>query len=409
MREVKTIRKRFAAVNQAHIFAHWDRLSPSGRQRLLRQAAAIDLKQLSQWCQSLIQDVSGQAAPIINQPIEPSPYLTHPCHGGDKTAWQQAAIEGATALRAGKVAAFTVAGGQGTRLGFDGPKGILPITPIHKKTLLQVFAEKIHGVTVRYGVTPPWLILTSPDNHNAIQDFLEKNAYFGLNTSRVHCLCQGQTPAVDRQGKLLLKTADSLMLCPDGHGGALSALWQSGLLTKLNAAGITIITYAQVDNPLVYSFDPAFIGLHLRHCSDMSSKMVTKRSADEKVGVFVRNEQGHLAVIEYSDMPETLSTAWDEQGERDYTAGNTAIHLLSVDFAKRMGDPEEFDALPVHRADKIVEHFDPLTGKLIPIKGVKFERFIFDALPYAQRAIVVETLREEEFSPVKNKTGPHSR
>ena len=406
MGEAERIRERFAAAGQGHVFHHWDALKPESRLRLIQDAGAVDLDRLTSWTRSFIDRPTGALA-WKKEAIEPAPYLRHPQYGGDRAAWERAEGIGATALLEGKVAAFTVAGGQGTRLGYGPVKGAVPATPIQEKSLFQVFAEKIRSLGARYGVTPPWLILTSSNNHADTVAFFKEHDFFGLDPSSVHCFPQGQYPAVDAQGKLLLAAEDRLVFCPDGHGGALSALYRSRLIDELRARGISLVTYFQIDNPLLHCFDPSFIGFHLQQESELSSKVVQKHSADEKVGVFARH-QGRLITIEYSDLPEDLRMAKDANGALSYCTGNIAAHLFSLDFMKCMGAPEAFDKLGIHRADKAIEAFDPLTGKQGTVAGIKFEHFIFDALPYAQEATMVEALREEEFSPIKNAQGADS-
>jgi UDP-N-acetylglucosamine/UDP-N-acetylgalactosamine diphosphorylase len=173
--------------------------------------------------------------------------------------------------------------------------------------------------------------------------------------------------------------------------------------------GIDMLSYFQVDNPLVRCLDPAFIGWHRVRQSEMSSKMVTKAYAGEKVGHFCVQD-GKLVVVEYSDLPLALQRETDAAGQLRYRAGSIAIHLLDREFVRRMASGGEGVALPFHRADKKIAVVDSSGAAIKPEKpnGVKFEMFVFDAVPFARSPIVIETLRQDDFSPVKNADGVDS-
>jgi UDP-N-acetylglucosamine/UDP-N-acetylgalactosamine diphosphorylase len=213
-------------------------------------------------------------------------------------------------------------------------------------------------------------------------------------------------PAVDFSGKILLETQGSLALSPDGHGGSLRALHRSGALDLMQKEGIDTISFFQVDNPLVRSIDATFIGFHLLSRSEMSNKMVTKAYPEEKVGHFcVQN--GKVIVVEYSDMPMSMQKETTPQGDLLYPAGSIAIHIIDREFARRLATGGDGVALPFHRADKKIPTVDAAGQPVKPEKanGVKFEMFVFDALPFANNSIVIETARADDFSPVKNADG----
>lgn len=403
MPDYKTLHDQFAAAGQSHVFAFWDRLSESERATLLSQAAEVDLAEIALLNSTLVK---GNAAAINLEGLEPAPFVRHPKHGGDANTWQEAKARGEAALRAGRVAAFVVAGGQGTRLGYDGPKGTYPVTPIRKKSLFQVFAEKILAASRRCGKTIPWFIMTSHQNNAATVAFFEENGYFGLAKESVHFFTQGRMPAVSFDGKILMETTSTLALSPDGHGGSLRALVRSGAVAKMRALGIDTLTYFQVDNPLVQCIDPTFIGFHLASGAELSSKMIPKAYPLEKLGHFcVQN--GRNVVIEYSDLPKEMQEERLQNGELRFLAGSIAIHILGVDFIERVGRGDAAYALPFHRADKKIKTIQSDGSPLNPEKpnGIKFEMFVFDALPFAKNPVVIETLREDDFSPVKNAEG----
>jgi UDP-N-acetylglucosamine/UDP-N-acetylgalactosamine diphosphorylase len=398
---------QFKGAGQEHVFAFWNELDTPRRLGLLDDLARINVSELPALAR-LTAAVAGQRSslspPCAATAPKPVETLDAQSAGGTVIAC------GRSLLAAGRVAALTVAGGQGTRLGFTGPKGALPISPVKNKPLFQLFAEAILATDRRYGCHTQWYIMTSPANDEATKTFFREHNTFGLNPDQVTFFQQGVMPAFDRDGRILLDQKHRVALSPNGHGGTLLALAQTGMLADMARRGIEIIGYFQVDNPLVRCLDPAFIGLHDTHRSEMSSKSVAKADDFERVGNFARVD-GRLVVIEYSDLPDALACARNADGSREFDAGSIAIHLLSRAFVERLiADPAAF-ALPWHGALKKVPYIDLSTGDRIePTEpnAFKLESFIFDALPLAKNPIVVETARSEEFSPVKNATGVDS-
>ncbi len=403
MSDYATLLDSFTKAGQGHVFAFWDTLQATEREQLQQQAAEIDLAEVAHLFDSLGR---GAATPLSLEGIEPAPYIARPEHGGDPELWRAARWRGEAALRAGRVAAFTVAGGQGTRLGYDGPKGTFPVTPVTGKPLFQVFAEKILAASRRYGYPIPWLIMTSHANHQATVDFFLRNNWFGLAPEQLRFFPQGRMPAVDFAGKILLESPSSLALSPDGHGGSLRALVRSGTTAYLRDLGIDTISYFQVDNPLVRCIDPEFIGFHLGSGAEMSSKMIPKAYPLEKLGHFCR-QGGKTIVIEYSDLPASVQEERLPDGRLRFLAGSIAIHCLGLEFVERVGRGDAAYRLPFHRADKKIKTIDAAGRTIVPDKpnGIKFEMFVFDAIPYARDPVIVETCRAEEFSPVKNAAG----
>lgn len=395
--------KKFNDAGQGHVFAHFAALAPAAREQLLAEAAEIDLGEIERLNRTLL--TKGASGPDLSD-LSPAPYERLPENEGSATDWAKAKLAGEAALRAGRVAAFTVAGGQGTRLGYDGPKGTFPVTPLKQKPLFQVFAEKILAAGKRYGRPLHWFIMTSHQNHVATEAFFATHGHFGLNPARVHFFRQGRMPAVDFSGKILLESKGTIALSPDGHGGSLRALARSGALDLMQREGIDTLSYFQVDNPLVRGIDPTFIGWHVLRGSEMSSKMVPKAYAEEKVGHFC-TQRGQLVVVEYSDLPMAMQRETDAAGGLRYLAGSIAIHILDREFIRRMAAGGEGVALPFHRADKKIPTIDAAGAAVKPEKanGVKFEMFVFDALPFAKNPVVIETRRADDFSPVKNADG----
>ena len=399
----RAIRERAARHGQDHIFRFWDDLSGTERASLLEQAASIDFELMER----LVRD--HVKAPPESPPasLSPAPIVAAPAGDDARRAADRAAATGEQALRAGRVAAFLVAGGQGTRLGFDGPKGAYEIGPVTRRTLFQLHAEKIAALSRRSGKTVPWYIMTSESNHDATVAYFREHAFHGLREDSVRFFRQDMLPAVDRAGKFLLETKSRVFTSPNGHGGSLKALRDSGALADMKERGIDVIFYFQVDNPLVEICDPVFLGRHLEARADMSSKVVRKSSWKEKVGV-IGLLGGKLAVIEYSDLPEAAARAVLPDGSLEYWAGSIAIHVLSADFVDRL--TRGGFHLPYHRAEKAIPHVDASARVVKPSEknGIKFETFVFDALAEARNSVTMEVLREEEFSPVKNAEGEDS-
>jgi UDP-N-acetylglucosamine/UDP-N-acetylgalactosamine diphosphorylase len=404
--ETNQVRERVAAAGQGQVLRFADRLDPRRREQLLSQLAALDLDLIPKLADEYVRNKPELHLPKDIKPPQVFPRV--PADDTQRELYRRAEERGKELLRGGKVGAFLVAGGQGTRLGYDGPKGEYPVTPIKSKPLFQVFAEQLLAHSRDYGWTIPWYIMTSDVNDRPTREFFEKNSYFGYNPADVVFFQQGMMPAFSMDGRLLLADEDSLALSPDGHGGSLRALEVSGALNDMRKRGVEHLSYFQVDNPLVHTIDPLFIGLHDLTGSEMSSKTVPKAGPLEKVGNFVIGD-GKLQVIEYSDLPEELARQTNPDGSLRFNSGSIAIHALRRSFVERLNQGGRLQ-LPWHRAEKKVPYVDDAGRAVKPDKpnAVKLEQFVFDAIPLAQNAIVMETDRAEEFSPVKNAEGTDS-
>ncbi len=399
------IRERVADAGQDHVFRFWDDLSDDGRRRLLSQLADIDFEQL----RGLVEThVHHPTPPGLPADMEPAPYVPLPETDDQREQRRRMHDRGAQLLSDGKVAAFTVAGGQGTRLGYDGPKGAFPIGPVSGRPLFQVFAEGLRAAREAAGAAIPWYVMTSEANDEATRAFFADHDRFGLPEEDVRFFRQGMMPAVDFDGRLILQAPDRIARSPDGHGGSLLALSRSGMLANMADRGIDHISYFQVDNPLVPPVDPVFLGTHVERESEMSSKMARKRDPGEKLGVFCACGDS-LRVVEYSDLPDHLAEARDDDGRLRFQAGSIAIHAIARTFVERLAAGRTF-GLPFHRAEKKIPCCDDDGNTVTPEEpnGVKFEMFVFDALPMAGNPIVLEIDRSREFSPVKNAEGQDS-
>jgi UDP-N-acetylglucosamine/UDP-N-acetylgalactosamine diphosphorylase len=282
---------------------------------------------------------------------------------------------------------------------------MFPIGPVSGKSLFQIHFEKICAVARRYGVRIPLYLMTSPETHEETLAYLRGREYFGFPADDLCVFCQGTMPALDaRTGKVLLAGRHHVALSPDGHGGTLAALARSGAMADAGRRGIRHLFYFQVDNPLVHVCDPEFLGYHLLSGSEFSSQVVRKQEPTEKVGNVVQAD-GRLYVIEYSDLPDDVAARRAADGSLTIWAGSIAVHAMELSFLERM--VHAAGGLPFHRASKKVPCLDDQGNPLEPAEpnAVKFERFIFDLMPSAQRAIVVEVDPAKHFAPLKNASG----
>jgi UDP-N-acetylglucosamine/UDP-N-acetylgalactosamine diphosphorylase len=400
-----SLRRQWEAAGQSHVFRFVDSLDASAKQKFLAQLELFDPEQLSKLADEYVTQKPKIAIPSDIRPVQAFPREP----GAErKKMYADATHRGEELLRGGKIAAFLVAGGQGTRLGYDGPKGEYQVTPIKRKPLFQVFAEQLRAYSRDFGKPVPWYVMTSEANDAQTRAFFKKHNYFGIDASNVFIFQQGMMPAFGMDGKLLLGAKDSLALSPDGHGGSLRALHRSGALADMRKRGVEHLSYFQVDNPIVYCIDPLFLGLHDLTGSEMSSKTVSKAGPLEKVGNFVEAD-GVVKVIEYSDLPDELAKQTNADGSLRFNAGSIAIHALRVSFVERLNTGGSL-SLPWHRAEKKVPYVDDSGNSVKPEKpnAIKLEQFVFDAIPLAKDAIVYTTDRSEEFSPVKNAEGADS-
>ena len=391
--------------HQSQLLAFWEQLSPVQRQDLCAQIEKIDFSEIDRW---IAEYITNPAPAVIPTDFSPPPfYALNPAGSEPERKYAQAIEFGRELISTGKVAAFVVAGGQGTRLGFNGPKGNFPISPVKNKTLFEIFAEMIAAASKKYRTACPWYIMTSPLNHAETEEIFRSNNYYGLDEKNIFMFQQGTLPSFDFDGKILLADKDSIACSPDGHGGSLKALYKSGALEDMKKRGVEFISYFQIDNPLINIFDPLFIGLHALDKAEMSSKAVIKSEPKEKVGIFALVD-GRVAVIEYSDLPDELSEKRNSDGSLVFELGSIAIHIISRDFVEKLNSTGF--ALPLHRAVKEISHIDQQGNFVEPDRpnGVKLESFVFDALPLASKSIILETLRSEEFAPVKNASGVDS-
>ncbi|MDX1945512.1 MAG: UTP--glucose-1-phosphate uridylyltransferase [Pirellulaceae bacterium] len=396
---------KLAPLGQEHLLAFWDRLSSAEQDELARQIERIDGEVLRQLQRQHAAAAAGedQTSHWANLAARAEPPPAMRLDGGGVPFRQDAArAAGAKLLQAGQVGMILVAGGLGTRLGFDQPKGMLPIGPLSQRPLFQILIDQLRAASRRHGQPIPLYIMTSPATDAPTRRFLAEHGNFGLPPSDLAIFCQATMWALDSEWRrILLESPGSLFLGPDGHGGMLSALAKSGCLADAQRRGITTFFYGQIDNPLTQVCDELLLGSHVLAESELTTQVVRKRQPLERVGNVVSID-GRVQMIEYSDLPERFARQTNPDGTLKLWAGNLAVHVFDVDFlAAAAARP---DALPFHAARKKVPCLDA-SGQLVEPNqpnAVRFERFIFDLLPLAERALVVEVDPAEAFAPVKN-------
>ena len=395
--------ERAAQAGQSHVVQAAEQLDDTGRATLAASLDAVPWDSLD--------ELRGM---VLSSPASgPSVADMRPPASLGATDAQSRVEQGEALLARGAVAVFTLAGGQGSRLGWNGPKGTFPATAITGKPLFGVLAERIRAMTMRYGAPVRWYIMTSVDNHEATLLFFNDNRFFGLDRANVLLFRQGMLPAFDAvTGNLLLGGPDRLALSPDGHGGSFAALHNSGAIEHMEHRGVEQVSYVQVDNPLIRAVDPGFIGLHVDagvSSGEFSSKIIARAHATEKVGIYVDTPSG-MRAVEYSDLDADQAAATDADGRLTWRAANLAMHMVSVPFMRRIAEGGA-DALPWHRAAKKVSYWCVDSGCMIEPEtnnAIKLERLVFDALPSVERSLLLEVERADEFAPIKNADGDDS-
>ncbi len=399
------LEESIAQAGQDHVLRFWKTLDGSARDRLVGQLAAIDwgmfgeLRRLARASGPGV--VAGAAAALA---ADLARATTPPCYVlGDDA--DRAAAAGQKGLTEGLFGAVLVAGGQGSRLGCNGPKGVVPVGPLSGATLFDLLLGRLRGIAKRYVRPVPLAIMTSSATDADTRAWLADHDYGGLDPDHLLVFRQRDLPAVDAAtGDLLLDATDRIAMAPDGHGGMLPALVAAGGLEWFADRGCRHVTTFQVDNPLTMPLHPEFVGHHLLDEAEFSTQVVHKREPGERVGV-VASDGKRTFVVEYSDLPASLAA---ERGPGDrlrFHAGSIAVHAFALDFLRRASAAP--DPLPLHVAHKAVPFLDDTGERVSPRtpNAVKFERFIFDLMPLARRVCLVEIDPAEGFAPLKNPPG----
>ena len=341
----KNIFKKIAKFNNEHVLYFWNELSAKKKENLMNEIDNIDFNLINFLYKKFKKSKKK------NNNIEETKYLSI------EERTKEFKSIGINALKSNQVAFLTVAGGQGSRLGYNHPKGFYPTSPVKKKSLFRIFAEKIKFYSDYYNANLKWYIMTSEFNHQEILDYFNRNKFFSLNKDNIYFFRQGMFPSLTLDGKLILSEKYSIFKNPDGHGGILKALVKSGLLKEIIKQKIKHLSYFQVDNPMVNMADPYFIGYHIKQKSMVSSKVIKKLYPEEKLGV-IGKINGKNSVIEYSDLSKEDMHAKNDNNELKYLMGSIAIHIFNVDFLNKFTKK-----MPIHFARKKIKGYDFLENK----------------------------------------------
>ncbi|MBN1542104.1 UTP--glucose-1-phosphate uridylyltransferase [candidate division KSB1 bacterium] len=403
--DYQALSEKLEKIDQVHLLAFWDELNREQRLHLAEQIDELDADLILELSDKVLKDSGSVEKP--DPDLKPADVILLDELACDLKRQKKAVEVGNETLAAGQIGVVVVAGGQGTRLGFDSPKGVYPVGPITNRSLFQYHTEKILALEKRFAVSIPFCIMTSEATDLETREFFARNRFFGKTKDSVYFFRQGMLPSFSPQGKILLEKKWQISRSPDGHGGLLNALNQRGLLQTLQAKEIGYLYYFQVDNVLTRIGDPLFIGLHRLTAADISSKTVRKRDPDEKLGNICKIGDRYR-VVEYTELSEQQKMQNDAQGNPLFAQGSIAIHLFNLSFMQSLLGQDR--RLPFHLARKKISCIDKHGNPLEPEEpnGYKLEQFIFDAFVYADKVTVVETEREREFSPIKNASGNDS-
>ena len=383
---------------QEHILNNYESLSQENKEKLLNQILTIDLNQIKDLYESTKKEIS-----FANDKIEPIEYV-------DKSALSEEELKkytelGENAIRAGKYAVVTMAGGQGTRLGHNGPKGTYMMGLEEDKSIFEILIDSIKQNNEKYGVTIPWYIMTSRENNEQTEKFFKDNNYFGYDAKAITFFKQGELPMCSEDGKLLMDENGSIKEAADGHGGIFESMRRNGIIFDMKEKGIEWAFIGPVDNILVKMVDPVLLGVALDKNVLAAGKSVVKAGPKEKVGVFCRRN-GKPGVVEYTEITDDLAEATNEKGELVFGESHINCNMFNVGAIEEVSKKK----LPYHSAHKKAKYIDENGKLVIPEKpnAYKFESFIFDAFDMLNDMAILRVKREDEFAPVKNAEGNDS-
>ena len=389
LEEVKSILKKYG---QEHLLNHYDGLSEEKKKELLEQINDIDFELVND-----LYNSTKQTKTKNDDKIEAIDYLDKFKLNDEYKYYENI---GKKAIKEGKLAAVTMAGGQGTRLGHNGPKGTYDIGLDSHKSLFELLCDNLKEEGKKYGVTIPWFIMTSRENNKDTVEFFEKHRYFGYQKNKnIFFFEQGELPMMDTEGKILIGEDGLVKLAADGHGGIYESLVKTKMTNKMRELGVEWVFIGGVDNCLVKMVDPVLMGIAIDKKVTVACKSVVKDNPHEKVGVFCRRN-GKPNVIEYSEITDEMAEAVDENGELLYGESHILCNLFSIDAIERMGA----EPLPYHVAYKKAKYIDKDGNLVVPDSpnAYKFEAFLFDAFGEVDDMAILRVKREEEFAPVKN-------
>ena len=393
---IEEIKHKLKKYGQEHLLIFYDKLDENKQNELLKQIDEIDF--------DLINNIYSRTRDIAKQDnfkVEPINFIDK-YKLKDKYKYYEDI--GKKAIKEGKLACVTMAGGQGTRLGHTGPKGTFDIGLESHKSLFELLCDYLKDESSKYNVQIPWFIMTSKQNNQDTIDFFKKNKYFGYEKN-IYFFIQGELPMVDTEGKILIDENGLVKEAADGHGGVYESLLKSGMTEKMKELGVEWVFIGGIDNCLVKMVDPVLMGIAIDKGVTAAGKSVVKANPHEKVGAFCK-KNGRPAVIEYSEITDEMAEARDDNGELLYGESHILCNLFNISAIERMGKTP----LPYHSAYKKATYIDKNGNKVVPDSpnAYKFEAFLFDAFGEVDDMAILRVKREEEFAPVKNATGVDS-
>lgn len=390
------IKYKLKKYGQEHLLNFYDTLDEKKQKRLVEQIEGIDF--------DLINSLYSKTKNGVNieySNITPINFIDK-YKLNDKYKYYEEI--GKKAIKAGKLACVTMAGGQGTRLGHKGPKGTFDIGLDSHKSLFELLCDYLKTESKKYEVQIPWFIMTSRENKDDTVKFFKDNKYFGYEKN-IYFFTQGELPMIDTEGKILIGEDGLIKEAADGHGGVYESLLKTGMTNKMKELGIEWVFIGGVDNCLVKMVDPILMGIAIDKGVTAAGKSVVKANPHEKVGAFCK-KNGKPSVVEYTEITDEMAEAKDENGELLYGESHILCNLFSISAIERMGS----EPLPYHSAFKKATYIDKDGNKIVPDSpnAFKFEAFLFDAFSEVDDMAVLRVKREEEFAPVKNASGVDS-
>lgn len=384
--------QRLESYGQTHLLQYYDTLSPEQQAALLQQIADMDFSVLERSMQK--ETPRGKLEPLGACTISE---ITE-----KQTEYRKIGLD---AIRSGSVGAVLLAGGQGSRLGCSGPKGVFQIGVNNDLTIFECLFRNLMEVTEEAGVPVPLFIMTSEVNDAETKAFLKEKQFFGYPKESVYFFVQEMAPVVDADGKILLETKSRMAVSPNGNGGWFSSMQRAGLLDVLEQKHITWLNVFAVDNVLQRMADPCFIGATIAANCTSGSKVVAKADPEEKVGVLCL-EDGKPSIVEYFEMTNDMRNLREPDGTLTYRYGVILNYLFRVDQLRKTLSCN----LPLHRAFKSVACLaeDGTTVKPEKPNGYKLETLVLDMVHMQENCLLYEVEREREFAPVKNATGVDS-
>ena len=387
-------KEKLEAYGQEHLLKYYEELSPAEQEGLLSQIEATDMEVLKACRNREMLPEKGKIAPLAVMRLSEIQ--------ANEEAFTSTGLE---AIRGGQVGAVLLAGGMGTRLGSDAPKGMFNIGQTRELYIFQCLIGNLLEVVRRADTWIHLFVMTSDKNHEATVQFLTDHAFFGYRQEYVHFFTQEMAAATDYEGKIYLEEKGKLSTSPNGNGGWFISLKKAGLLELVHQAGIQWLNVFAVNNVLQRIADPCFIGATIqKHCV-VGAKVVQKNAPDEKVGVICL-EDGRPSIVEYYELTEEMMQEKDADGEPAYYYGVILNYLFSVAELERLLEKR----LPLHIVEKKIPYLDE-TGKLVKPEapnGYKYENLVLDMIHQMESCLPFEVEREKEFAPVKNPTGVDS-